>query len=46
MAISVIRRILIKAKPFTPELIREETLTKYLLKDKLQGIVKCFPSIN
>ena len=33
--IFVIRRVLIKAKLFIPELIREEILIKYLLKDKL-----------
>jgi hypothetical protein len=46
VAISVARRVSIKAKPFAPESIREEALTKYPLKDKLQGTVKCFPPIN
>jgi hypothetical protein len=44
--IFIIKRVLIKAKPFTLKLIREEALIKYLLKDKLQGIIKCFSLIN
>jgi len=31
VVISIVRRVLINTKPFTPELVREETLTKYLL---------------
>jgi hypothetical protein len=46
VTIFVIKRVLIKAKPFIPESIREETLTMYLLKDKLHGTVKCNLSIN
>jgi hypothetical protein len=46
VAISIARRVLINTKPFAPESVREETLTKYLLQDKLQGIVKYGPLIN
>jgi hypothetical protein len=31
VAMSIARRVLINAKPFAPESVREEILTKYLL---------------
>jgi hypothetical protein len=44
--IFIIKRVLIKAKLFALKSIREEVLIKYSLKDKLQGIIKCFSLIN
>ena len=35
-----------KAKPFTPVLTSADDLTPYLLRDRVQGTVKCLPPIS
>jgi hypothetical protein len=43
---SIAQAILIKAKPFTLELIRAVSRTLYLFFDTIHSIVKCLPPIS
>src|SRR6201991_1047432 len=43
---SVAKDLSMKAKPFAPVSTSADDLTPYPLRDRVHGIVKCFPPIN